>query len=56
MLGLGVAPTLVTLASQAMGGEGSLAPALAITGVATGAIALAGFVIAMRHAPRKVCA
>ncbi|HEX7944691.1 MAG TPA: MFS transporter [Phenylobacterium sp.] len=51
VLGLGVAPTLVTLASDVLGGEAHLAPALAATGVLTGLIAFAGFLFAMRHAP-----
>jgi MFS family permease len=52
VLGLGVAPTLVTLISDAMGGEAHLAPALAATGVVTGAVACLGFLLALRHAPR----
>lgn len=54
LIGLGVSPVLVTLGSQALGGETHLAPALAIVGVVTGFISLIGFLMAMRNAPSPV--
>ncbi len=56
LIGLGVSPILVTLGSQALGGEQYLGPALAIVGVAAGLISLIGFVVAMRNAPVSVVA
>ena len=53
LIGLGLSPMLVSLGSQALGGEAHLAPALAIVGVATGLVSLAGFVIAMINAPER---
>ena len=53
LIGLGVAPMLVTLGSQAMGGEQHLAESLAVVGAVTGLISLIGFVVAMRNAPVK---
>lgn len=53
LIGLGLSPMLVSLGSQALGGEAHLAPALAIVGVATGLVSLAGFVIAMLNAPDR---
>ncbi len=48
VIGFGVAPTLVSLASLAMGGEGHLAGALSAVGVGTSVLALAGFLGAAR--------
>lgn len=56
LIGLGLSPILVTLGSQALGGESQLAPALAIVGVITGLVSLAGFILAMRNAPARVTA
>lgn len=53
LIGLGLSPMLVSLGSQALGGEAHLAPALAIVGVATGLVSLGGFVIAMINAPER---
>lgn len=54
LIGIGLAPTVVTLASDAMGGEGQLALALTIVSVVIGFLSLAGFWLAMRNAPRPV--
>lgn len=51
LVGLGIAPVLVTLVSSWLGGEQHLAPALAIVGVIVGIASIAGFAVAMRHAP-----
>jgi MFS family permease len=51
VLGLSIAPTLVTFSSWAMGGEQHLAPALATVGVLTGTLSLAAYLLAMRNAP-----
>jgi MFS family permease len=51
LVGLGLSPILVTLGSRALGGESHLALSLALVGVITGAVSLAGFVIAMMNAP-----
>ena len=56
LIGLGVSPVLVTLGSQALGGEDHLGLSLAIVGVVTGAISLIGFLMAMRNAPAPVVA
>jgi MFS family permease len=48
-----LAPTVVAWGSSAMGGEQHLAPALAVTGVVTGVISFAGYIFAMRNAPRS---
>ena len=53
LIGLGLSPMLVSLGSQALGGEAHLAPALAIVGVTTGLVLLAGFVLAIRNAPER---
>ena len=53
LIGLGLSPVLVSLGSQALGGEAHLAPALAIVGVTTSLLSLAGFVLALRNAPDK---
>lgn len=46
-----LAPTLVAVGSNAMGGEQHLAPALTLVVLATGIISFAGYVVAMRNAP-----
>lgn len=51
LIGIGIAPLIVTTASQAMGGEGQLALALAVTSVVIGLLSLGGFWLAMRNAP-----
>jgi MFS family permease len=51
IVGLTLAPTLVTLGSTALGGEQHLGEALAITGVITGLLSVAGYVFAMINAP-----
>lgn len=51
LIGFGLAPTLVTIVSGALGGEAHLAPALAIVGVLVSIGALLGFALAMRHVP-----
>ncbi len=52
LVGLGLSPVLVTLGSQALGGEAHLAQALAIVGVATSCLSFIAFVLAMRGAPQ----
>ena len=54
LIGLGIAPLLVTLVSSWMGGEQHLAPALAGVGVIVGLVSVVGFAVAMRHAPSKL--
>jgi len=54
IVGLSLAPTLVTLGSAALGGEQFLGEALAITGVVTGLLSVAGYVFAMINAPVTV--
>ncbi len=51
LIGFGVAPSLVTVVSGFLGGEGHLAPALAIVGVAVSIISVLGFWLAMKRAP-----
>jgi MFS family permease len=53
IIGASLAPTIVTLGSMAMGGERHLAASLAATGLVTGVVSLAGYVLAMRHAPKS---
>jgi MFS family permease len=53
VIGLAVAPTLVSVVSTAIGGQRGLPWGLAITGVATGVAALTGFVRAMVIAARS---
>lgn len=50
VVGLGIAPTLVTLISETIGGEGALRYALAATGAATSVAAALGFATAMLKA------
>lgn len=51
LIGMSLAPTIVTLGSRALGGEQHLATSLAITGVATGLLSLVGYFFAMRNSP-----
>ena len=51
VLGLSIAPSLVTFGSWAMGGAQHLAPALAIVGVLTGTLSFVAYLVAMRNAP-----
>ena len=51
IVGLGVSPILVTLGSQALGGEHALGMGLALVGVIVGLLSLGGFVLAMLNAP-----
>ena len=53
LFGFGIAPTIVTLGSEALGGEGQLGLSLAIVGGVSGAIALGAFVLAMARAPAQ---
>jgi len=53
VIGFGAAPTLVTLGSTALGGEGHLGEALALTGLATSLISFAAFALATLRAPRQ---
>lgn len=50
IVGLGLAPTLVTLISDALGGEGAIRYGLAATGAATSVIAAIGFTAALARA------
>lgn len=52
LIGFGLAPSLVTLVSGALGGEAHLSVALAIVGVAVSIISVLGFVVAVRNAPK----
>lgn len=54
IIGLGVAPMLVTFGSAALGGEAHLGMALAVTGVVTAAASLIAFVMAAIGAPEPV--
>ena len=51
LIGFGIAPSLVTLVSQLLGGEAHLAVALAIVGVAVSIVSMLGFWLAIRNAP-----
>lgn len=51
LIGFGIAPTMVTWVSAAMGGEQHLASALAIVGTIVSIISVLAFLQAMRHAP-----
>ena len=52
LIGFGIAPSLVTLVSSWLGGEGHLSAALAIVGVAVSLVSVLGFALAVRNAPR----
>jgi MFS family permease len=54
LFGLGLAPTLVTFGSWAMGGDQHLATSLAVVGIFTGILSLWGYSVAMRSAPLSV--
>lgn len=54
IVGLSLAPILVTVGARLMGGDQHLAMALAVTGVVTGLFSLGGYVLAMLNAPRGV--
>jgi len=51
LVGYGVAPTLVVLVSDLLGGESHLAAALALVGCVISLLSVIGIVLAMRHAP-----
>ncbi len=51
LIGFGIAPVLVTLVSDILGGEAHLGAALAIVGVAVSAISVIAFILAMRNVP-----
>jgi MFS family permease len=51
VIGFGVSPTLVAWVSTLLGGEGELAPALAIVGVVTSIASVIAFALALRNAP-----
>ena len=53
LIGFGLAPSLVTLVSGVLGGEGHLNVALAIVGVGVSLISVLGFWLAMKRAPRS---
>ena len=53
IVGAGLAPTIVSIGSTLMGGEQHLAKSLAVTGVVTGVMSFAGYVLAMRNAPKS---
>src|SRR5690606_26645693 len=54
LIGLGIAPVIVTLGSQALGGEAYLAQALAMVSVTVSVLSTLGFVVAFLNAPRPV--
>lgn len=54
LIGFGIAPFLVTLVSDALGGEAHLAAALAIVGVVVSTLSVFAFMLAMRNAPAHV--
>lgn len=56
VIGFGVAPTLVAAVSDLLGGEGQLAPALTMVGVATSLLAIVAFALAARRAPSSATA
>jgi MFS family permease len=51
LIGFGIAPSLVTLVSNMLGGEAHLATSLAIVGAVVSMISVGGFALAMRNAP-----
>lgn len=53
IIGLGIAPTMVTMISDAMGGESAIRYGLAATGLITSIAAAIGFVAALLRAPAK---
>ncbi len=52
-IGFGVAPTLVTVISEAIGGPGALAPSLAGVGFTSSLMSLIAFALAARAAPKR---
>jgi MFS family permease len=54
LIGFGIAPSLVTLASTLLGGEHMLREALAMVGVAVSIVSVGGFWVAMRRAPLSI--
>ncbi|CAL1690512.1 sugar efflux transporter [Brevundimonas subvibrioides] len=52
-IGFGVAPSLVTIISEQVGGEGALAPALAGVGLTSSLLSLIAFALAARAAPKR---
>lgn len=54
LIAFGLSPILVTGTSRWMGGEGQLGNALALVGLMVSLMAVAGFFVAMRHAPTSV--
>ncbi len=54
LIAFGVAPSLVTFVSSALGGEGKLDMALALVGVCVSAIGCFGFWLARKRAPEPV--
>jgi hypothetical protein len=53
VIGFGVAPTVVSFGSTALGGESHLAQSLAITGVAIDVLSALGFLFAMLDLARR---
>jgi MFS family permease len=51
LIGFGIAPSLVTWVSSALGGERHLSVSLAIVGIAVSVVSVIGFAVAMRNAP-----
>ena len=51
-IGFGVAPTLVTIISERVGGDGALAPALAGVGLVSSLLSFIAFALAARAAPK----
>jgi hypothetical protein len=52
IIGFGVAPTMVTLISDAIGGADALRYGLAVSGATTSMAAAIGFIFALRNARR----
>lgn len=52
-IGFGVAPSLVTIISERVGGEGALAPALAGVGIVSSLLSLIAFALAAKAAPKR---
>ncbi len=52
-IGFGVAPSLVTIISERLGGEGALAPALAGVGLVSSVLSLIAFTLAAKAAPKR---
>lgn len=54
LIGFGIAPVLVTLVSDFLGGEEHLGTALAVVGVGVSIVSVFAFLIAMRNAPSPI--